>query len=80
MLSSGTAFLILVFLDNEERFSGKLLALRDIVKDKTEQVLKKHQNSRKAIIYALSIAEDCVDLTQLSLMHRQKHNNTQVGY
>jgi phosphate uptake regulator len=56
----------------------ELLALRDIVKEKTEQALKKHQHSRKAIIYALSIVEDCVDLTHLSLMYRQKMNQIQA--
>ena len=67
-----------VFYQTSPEKIKELLTLRDKVKDKTEQALKKHKNSRKAIIYALSIAEDCVDLTHLSLMYRQKMNHIQT--
>jgi phosphate uptake regulator len=66
-----------VFYQTSPEKIKELLILRDKVKDKTEQALKKHKNSRKAIIYSLAIAEDCVDLTQLSLMYRQKINHIQ---
>ncbi len=67
-----------VFYQTSPEKLKELFALRDKVKDKTEEALKKHKNSRKAIIYALAITEDCVDLTQLSLMYRQKINQIQT--
>ena len=66
-----------VFYQTSPEKIKEILSLRDTVKTKTEQALKKHKNSRKAIIYALSIVEDCVDLTHLSLMYRQKMNQIQ---
>jgi phosphate uptake regulator len=67
-----------VFYQTSPEKIKELIALRDKVKEKVEQALKKHQNSRKALIYSLSIAEDCVDLTHLSLMYRQKMNQIQT--
>ncbi|MGV8087380.1 MAG: AbrB/MazE/SpoVT family DNA-binding domain-containing protein [Candidatus Woesearchaeota archaeon] len=67
-----------IFYQTSTKNIKELLVLRDKLKDKTELSLKKYKNSRKATIYALSIVEDCVDLTHLSLMYRQKINNIQI--